>query len=216
MSMPRGARPGRCNPDVRAAGQSLVEFALVLPLLLVLVVGVLEFGFLLNANLSISYATRDAALVAAEAGDNSGADCLILKKIEDDITPPADDAAIQGVQIYWSDQNGNVLSGAINSYTRSGSTTCNVNGTNVTVPYSASGPLLYPAADRCNVILGTGCASGHTGLDTIGVKLTYQYGWHTPLRCLVSFLGKGNGGCWSNIAGWTLVSSNAMRMEPVL
>ena len=76
--------------------------------------------------------------------------------------------------------------------------------------------LLYPEADRCNVILGTGCASGHTGLDTIGVKVTYQYAWHTPLRCLVGLLGKGNGGCYSNTAGWTLVSSNAMRMEPVL
>ena len=209
-------RRNRGDPHDRVAGQSLVEFALVLPLLLVLVISLIEFGFLLNANLSISYATRDAALIAAEAGDNSGADCLILKKIEDDITSPADDAAIQGVQIYWSDQNGNVLGGAINAYTRTGSTTCKINGTNLTVPYSASGPLLYPATDRCNIILGTGCAGGHTGLDTIGVKLTYQYGWHTPLRCLVGLLGNGGGGCWSNTAGWTLVSSNAMRMEPVL
>ena len=103
-----------------------------------------------------------------------------------------------------------------NAYTRTGSTSCNIDGTNVIVPYSASGPLLYPATDRCNVILGTGCANGHTALDTIGVKLTCQYGWHTPLRCLVDLLGNRNGGCWSNTAGWTLVSSDAMRMEPVL
>lgn len=195
-------------------GQSLVEFGLIVPLFLVLVLAVIEFAFVLNANLSTSYATRDAALIATEAGDAPGADCLILRKIEEDIAAPADHAAIQGVQVYWSDQNGKVRNGAINAYSRTGSTTCTVDGTSVTVPYTASGPLLYPETDRCNVILGTGCASGHTGLDTIGVKLTYQYGWHTPLRCLVGFLG--NGGCWSNTSGWTLVSSNAMRMEPVL
>lgn len=213
------SRRRRGNPFGRhgdETGQSLVEFALVIPLFLVLVIGVIEFAFLLSANLSVSYATRDAALVAAEAGDTSGADCLILQKIENDVTAPSSDAAIQGVQIYWSDQNGNVKSGAINAYARTGNTTCSINGTNLTVPYSKVGALLYPDTDRCNVILGTGCANGHTGLDTIGVKLTYQYSWHTPLRCLVGLVGSGNGGCWSNTAGWTLVSSNAMRMEPVL
>ncbi len=50
----------------RDKGQSLVEFAFVIPIFLVLLIGVIEFAFLMNANLSISYATRDAALVAAE------------------------------------------------------------------------------------------------------------------------------------------------------
>jgi Flp pilus assembly protein TadG len=194
---------------------------LVAPLFLVLMIGVIEFAFLMNANLSTSFATRDAALVAAEGGDSPGADCLILKKIEDDISAPADDAAITSVEIYWSDQNGNVKNGAINRYTRTPSTpawACPVGGTTVTVHFGVPPitSLLYPETDRCNVILGTGCSSGHTGLDTIGVKVTYQYIWHTPLRCLVGLLGTGSGGCYSNTAGWTLVSSNAMRMEPVL
>ena len=64
-------RPRRERRDRRAsqAGQSLVEFSLVIPLFLVVLMGVIEFLFLMNGQLSINYATRDAALIAAEAGN---------------------------------------------------------------------------------------------------------------------------------------------------
>ena len=59
----------------RQKGQSLVEFALVFPLFIVLLLSIIEFMFLFNAQLSLNYATRDAALVAAEAGARPDADC---------------------------------------------------------------------------------------------------------------------------------------------
>jgi hypothetical protein len=43
-------------------------------------------------------------------------------------------------------------------------------------------------------------------VDTIGVKVTYQHTWVTPLANLVGLGGTGT----------TLTQSNAMRMEPVL
>ena len=52
-------------------GQSLVEFALVFPIFLLLLFGIIEFAFVFNAQLSLNYATRDAALIAAEAGNNA-------------------------------------------------------------------------------------------------------------------------------------------------
>ena len=75
------------------------------------------------------------------------------------------------------------------------------------VPY-ANTPALnhYPPADRCNVINGASCALGQSQLDTIGVQITYNYTWHTPLKSLLGFTG----------GGWTVVKSNAMEMEPVL
>ena len=189
-------------------GQALVEFAFVFPLFMVLLVAVIEYGFLMNANLASSYASRDASLVAAEAGNNTGADCAILKKIEDDINGPSDPRNITTVQIYWADPVTGAIKGSnVNTYTRSTSTTisCTVGGVSFTLPYSktTSG---YPEANRCNVINGSGCASGHSGLDTIGVQITYTYTWHTPLKSLLGFTG----------SGWTLVKSNAMEMEPVL
>lgn len=46
-------------------GQSLVEFALVLPMLLLLVLGVLEFGWILKAEIAVSAAAREGARYAA-------------------------------------------------------------------------------------------------------------------------------------------------------
>jgi Flp pilus assembly protein TadG len=46
-------------------GQSLVEFALILPLLLLLLMGIIEFGRIFNAYLVISNLSRDGARYAA-------------------------------------------------------------------------------------------------------------------------------------------------------
>ena len=49
------------------AGQSLVEFALALPFLLILLLGLLEVGLLIRSHLSIMYAVREGARVGAAA-----------------------------------------------------------------------------------------------------------------------------------------------------
>jgi Flp pilus assembly protein TadG len=198
----------------RSAGQALVEFALVFPLFLVLFIGIVEFAFLFNASLSTTFATRDASLVAAEAGNASGADCVILQMIEQDISAPADDTLIAQVDIYWWDPSTGaamVNGGAtrVDTYTRTSSTNCTVNGATVTVPYLKSGTLAYKSSDRCNILSGCGVDSlgvNHAYPDTVGVKVTYAYPWHTPLKTLLGFTG----------GGWTLTPSNSMRMEPVL
>jgi Flp pilus assembly protein TadG len=69
----------------RQAGQTLVEFALVLPLFMVLLMGVIEFAFMFNATMAINFATRDASLIAAESGSQATADCAILARIEQSI-----------------------------------------------------------------------------------------------------------------------------------
>jgi Flp pilus assembly protein TadG len=203
-----------------------VEFSLVIPLFLVLLMAVIEFAFLMNGQLAINYATRDAALIAAEAG-NAGldaqsddlADCVILQKIQQDVTAPANTSNISQVQIYWTnasgqplDTGGNVTTfgsptQAANVYVP-GSTTCTFpDSTTLTVPYKET-TSRYPSSSRCNAILGTaaGCLAGHSGLDTIGVQVTYQDAWKTPLHNLIGLMGNG----------WTLLQSNQMRMEPVL
>lgn len=199
---PRGSR-GR----PKSRGQALVEFALVFPIFITLLMGILEFAFAFNALLAIGHATRDAALVAAEAGNNDAADCVILQQVENDVSSPADKKRIQQVVIYRADQNGAAMSGQQNVYTRTGSTTCTLPTGTLTVPYSASS-IGYAAASRCNVLAGSagGCGPGRATVDMIGVKITYQHSWVTPLANLVSLGG----------SGVTLVQSNAMRMEPVL
>src|SRR5881398_2476607 len=51
-------------------GQSLVEFALVLPLLILLLFGIIDFGRIFNAYLTIDHAGRDAARTASIGKDD--------------------------------------------------------------------------------------------------------------------------------------------------
>lgn len=185
-------------------GQALVEFALVFPIFFVLLMGLIEFGLVFNAILSINFASRDGSLIAAEAGNSSGADCVILNKVELGIGAPSSTARVQKVEIYKADKNGKQIGSSVNVYNRTGSKTCTLpDATTMTVPYTLSGSAGYVDTSRCNVQGGCG---GSGGVDTIGVKVTYLYNWFTPMG---SFIGLG-------ISNFTLVQSNAMRMEPVL
>jgi Flp pilus assembly protein TadG len=49
-------------------GQSAVEFALVLPILIIILLGIIEFGWFLNAKITITSAAREGARVYAIHG----------------------------------------------------------------------------------------------------------------------------------------------------
>jgi Flp pilus assembly protein TadG len=58
--------------DLRQRGASLVEFALIAPFLLLLLLGVIEFGYLFGEFNDVRHGAREAArLAAVNAGDNT-------------------------------------------------------------------------------------------------------------------------------------------------
>lgn len=161
------------------SGQALIEFALLLPIVMLIVVGLMEFGMFLNSRNAVEFASRDGSMLAAEGGNTPGTDCVVLDKVERDIVSPARNIRIQVVNIYWSDRNGDQIGGNVNTYTRAGSTTCNYGGgLSLTVPYTLTTPNYLEGA-RCDVLAG--CGGTHAGLDTIGVKVTYNHRWMTSL-----------------------------------
>jgi Flp pilus assembly protein TadG len=176
-----------------------VEFALILPLFMLLLMAVVEFGFLFNSFLAINFASREASLVAAEAGDATKADCLILNAVENSVTTPSDAGQITQVEIYRFRSGSKV---AITTYLRGGTTPCDLSA-GTSIPYVVAGNG-YPPADRCNRLAG--CPTNTAGVDQIGVEVTYTYSWHTPLGSVFG----GSGG------KTMLVKGNVMRMEPVL
>lgn len=192
----------------RSRGQSLVEFALVFPIFVMMMLGMIEFGFVFNAVLSVSYAARDAALDGAEAGPLDGADCVILKAVESDVGAPASAAKIQKVEIYQANNLG-VAIGSPTVYTRDGvaNTVPCANIDASSVPYARTANA-YPEGSRCNVL--GGCPppwpAGHPTVDNIAVRVTYVHTWVTPLR---NFAGGGAGGI-------TFSRESVMRMEPIL
>lgn len=197
-----GTKRGKTGTD----GQTLVEFALVFPLFWTVLIGLIEFAFAFSSVLTVSYASRNAVVIASEAGNAPTADCSILRSIETDVSAPSVANRIQKVDIYWTDSNGVMKSGALTTYTRSTSSTisCSVNSVNFTEPYTLT-TNGYKMKDRCPTRNGCGTdASGrdHPGIDTIGVKITYSYAYHTPYGVVL-------GG-----TGWTLERASEMRLEP--
>jgi len=156
--------------------------------------------------LDVNYASRNATLLAAEAGNSAGADCVILESIESDIATPATDTGVQSVDIYWADADGDQKPGKVNHYVRSGSTTCDyADGSSLTVPYTATS-IGYQDTTRCNALKG--CGSSHPALDTIGVSISYRHYWRTPMFAIIPGIGPGS--------SLSFARSNAMRMEPIL
>ena len=66
----------RRAPESRSGerGQGLVEFTLVVPLFLLILLGVLEFGLAFTHNLTLEYATREGARTGAALADGTGSD----------------------------------------------------------------------------------------------------------------------------------------------
>jgi Flp pilus assembly protein TadG len=66
-------RSSRNEPDTRSRGAIAVEFALVAPLLLALITGVVEFANVYNAQISVTQAAREAARTMAIKNSQSDA-----------------------------------------------------------------------------------------------------------------------------------------------
>src|SRR5215831_13065346 len=55
-------------------GAAAVEFALVLPILVILIFGIIDFGRMLNAKITLTEAAREGARATALVGADAGAD----------------------------------------------------------------------------------------------------------------------------------------------
>jgi Flp pilus assembly protein TadG len=195
--------------DRGRAGQGLVEFALLMPILMILFMGIIEVALMFNAFVGVNRASQDAAHVASTAGNRAGADCLVLTHIESDVMVPNDPGRINWVAIELTSLSGNVPY-ARQRWERTGSTTCTLpDGTTTTVPYTRT-VNDYPETQRCQVLAGCPAMTpARSTVDNIGVSINYRHRWATPLNAVYDFFGGGD-------AGWTFTQRNIFRMEPTL
>lgn len=96
-------------------GATLMEAAMVLPVLIVLAIGLAETGFAVVDWLAVSNAAREGARVGAAAGNEADADDFILSVVGQA------SCAIQGgellrVRIYKVDDAGQLISPYVNTY----------------------------------------------------------------------------------------------------
>jgi Flp pilus assembly protein TadG len=186
---------------------TLVEFAIVLPLFVTTLFSMVEFGFVFNAVLAINRASQYGALVAGQAGNDSTADCQILRTIEENLTTPLNKRGVTEVRIMRTNTSGSTAL-ASNVYSRTGTKDCDT----YSVPYSATSTG-YPEDQRCNVLDGCPAMTpARTTVDKVAVQITYRYTAITPMGELLKFLDGGT----ARSATWTFSKRNLSRMEPVL
>lgn len=177
----------------RERGATLVEFAIVFGLLLMIALGAYEYGMAFRDWLSVTVAAREGGRVAASAASFGQADCVILEATAGALQSLSS-GGIEEVEIYKSDINGG-YPGANSSVTRRYS------------PFNPGDPSLVACAStRWNAEhLGSGWdpedrVNTEGASDWIGVRIDFDHTWQT------NFLW------WSGDISWS--DDAVFRIEP--
>ena len=171
------------KPDARGQrGQSIAEFALILPILATILVAILEFGMAFDADLALEAASREGARVGASLGNdgtqgicpNATAEAVvdpgIVKTVKSSLIGAGVDMTSVKIWIFGADTSGNPAT-VINKYTwNAGTSTFD----------KQSGTFL--ACSRHDGTFGGGV------YDFIGVQIQYTY---TSKTGLLSFFTGG-------------------------
>jgi hypothetical protein len=167
------------KPDARGQrGQSIAEFALILPILATILVAILEFGMAFDADLALEAASREGARVGASLGNdgtqgicpNATAEAVvdpgIVKTIKSSLIGAGVDMTSVTIWIFGADASGNPATD-INKYS------WNI-GTSTFDKLSGN----FTACGRHDGTFGGGV------YDDIGVQVQYTYTSKTGLLAM--------------------------------
>ena len=190
-------------------GQGIVEFALVMPLLMLLLLGMLEFGYAFNHNLTIGLATREGARTGAALASGGVSTCTgwtdpnkidaqiiggiqrILKSPGSDVvfkapSPPyaANTYTISQIRIFKADSSGNQIGSYVNVWVYTPGAGPDLDpGTGQDILDFSQQSVGWPACSRLN----------GASPDSIGVQIRYTYYLETPLASFLTWM-HGNQG----------------------
>ncbi len=205
----RAARAQRDGQDERGTG--LVEFAMILPVFMILLLGMLEFGFVFDQALTIQYATREGARVGAAMANGGGAlgcgsgkspnaadvDPTIVAAVNRVLRSQGSRVKISSVptiRIYKATAAGTEVTGAVDIWNYAPGAGPTVDGVVLDYRLASTG---WDACSRTN---------GNPA-NSVGVSLTYTYQMVTPLGSLLRFFG-GSGASTLPLSDRTVMSLN--------
>ncbi len=203
-------------------GQAVYEFAILVPLFLLILLGLLEFGLAFSHDLTIEYATREGARTGAALATGSGTnsacvdasgnptsltasdvDPLIIAAVQRVLESPGSLVKLSNITqvvIYQANPSGQDT-GAHNVWTYTP-------GAGPPVPCQASPPKL----DFSQQSVGWSASSrNNVTPDHLGVSITYNYQFTTPLGAAMNLAAHATGSAWS---GLTIKDSSVMALEP--
>ena len=188
----------------RQHGQGLVEFALVLPVFLLLLLTMLDFGYAFYTNLTIEYATREGARVGAALADGgeipvctatgpaADVDKFVIAAVERVISSagikidvdPSGNGGVTGIEIYKADPATGAKSGPpyrSNVWTYSLGAGPTIPGTTTKLDFVET-THAWDVCSRVNSIANS---------DALAVSLTYKYAYITPIANVMRLVTPG-------------------------
>jgi Flp pilus assembly protein TadG len=153
------------------SGAAIVEMAIVLPLLILLVFGIVEYGLLFKEKLTVAAATTSAARTGATMGTQETADIRILEAIEAGLFDQVDSSVLISVQIFSaSPTTGAQILGLTNTYNFTPLTACRWTPCpDPTDPTFAYGGSWTPD------VRDTTLEPGGGGVEVLGIKVRYHH-----------------------------------------
>ncbi len=192
---------------------------MIVPVFLLILFGMLEFGFVFTHDLTLEYATREGARAGA-ALDNGGGtlgcgvgqspnwqtvDPLVIAAVERVLSSPGSQVVIANVS-------------QIVIYKANPTTGANDQGLQDVWTYSAGGgPIPQGATTHLNFVDASypdsdawqACSRSNAApnIDSLGISLTYTYHFVTPLAAVEGFFGGGS-------PTLTMVDKTVMQLNP--
>ncbi len=181
---------GRRARDSR--GQSMSEFAILVPAFLIVLFGLLEFGFAFSHHLTLEYASREGARVGSALGNGTDTspcngtnpepvDWQIIAAVQRVLTSagsPVPLNSISNISIYKSDSSGNP---GLKNVWVPGAGGQSVDTVPLQFHETSHG---WDACTRKKSPIGAA--------DSLGVSITYTYQFATPLGALLRTAGLGS------------------------
>jgi hypothetical protein len=199
-------------------GQSLVEFSLLLPIIMFLLLGMVETGFAISHNTSIATATRQGARVGSELVDGTDRKGTSSQSTASDSVDPLIIGAVEGVlmssgsavdisqvtkiEIFLANPTTGAMDSSFNTWIPA------PGHTGPQLPGSSPAQKLdfKPSGGNWNTWTRTGAATA----QSIGVRITYTYKFLTPLGSLIKAVGGG----LFNTQQISMTDQTIMAMEP--
>lgn len=168
IRLPYLARPTRRRVG---RGQALVEFALLFPIIMLLVVGATDVATLLDDHLDVVYAARTAARIGSILGTAPATDCAIIGAVRAALSSNRN-LQVQSIIIYQANATG--APNGSNKDVYQGSAVCNPDGS---ISPSATS-LGWIPSQRSNIPMFE---------DSIGVEIDFTYTFQLDLLGMGQF-----------------------------
>jgi hypothetical protein len=159
-------------------GAAMVEMAIVLPLLVLLVFGIVEYGLLFKEKLTIAAAATSSARTGATMGTRPEADFAILQALEAGLYDQVDTSILISVDIFKAEPTTGAKTTFINTYTYDPmDPSCKWSPCPDPTNFTGYGsPGNWPPGARITTLLPSG-----GGLDVLGIEIIYHHSAVTDL-----------------------------------